>query len=182
MFTENEKLNAIYGGMNPAFVRRVRERQRKAAVEKSQAEAKRAASEIAMQKERDKNALRIMRERSREQARLDKLACEESRAAAARAVEVMGAPVAVDIGLNHDMKVKEIITLIALDGNMTYDDLVGHSRVPAVVARRHMAIIEVYRLKPALSLVRIGKAFNKDHSTIIHALQKAGVKRHAGTP
>jgi len=32
-----------------------------------------------------------------------------------------------------------------------------------------------------MSLVQIGRLFKRDHSTIIHALDKAGVKRSAAT-
>lgn len=178
MFTENEKYDAIYRGMNPAFVRRTQERRRELERAEREAERNRIAAEKAMIKERDRNALRVMRDQLRARAKAEKEARENARLAALRAAEI-GEQYTDNLGLNHDMTVKEIITLIALEGDMTYDDMIGHSRVPAVVARRHLAIVEVYRLKPAMSLVQIGKAFGKDHSTIVHALQKAGVKRES---
>lgn len=55
-------------------------------------------------------------------------------------------------------------------------DLAGHSRVAAVVARRHYAIAAIAVAFPAMPVTEIARMFgNRDHTTVRHALEKAAV-------
>lgn len=175
MFTENEQLDALYRGFNPEFARKVwerraaEERARKVEAQAELLEAKKAER----QRERESVARMRMEARARaeaeeEQRRIDRIQLDRLKHMThneAKDDEYKG------------MTAKEIIATIAVEGGMTYDDLVGVSRSTRIVAVRHRAIIEVYRQKPAMSFTQIGDAFNRDHTSILAALKKAGVRR-----
>jgi hypothetical protein len=69
---------------------------------------------------------------------------------------------------------KTIVKLVALRHNLSPDDLSGPRRSSHVVKARHEAIALVYTHCPHLSLPAIGRWFQRDHTTILHALRKAG--------
>ena len=66
----------------------------------------------------------------------------------------------------------EIISSIARDHGLTADDLTGPSRVPAVCVVRRCAM-KALRAK-GWSTPRIGRLLNRDHSTVVHGLRRAG--------
>jgi chromosomal replication initiation ATPase DnaA len=66
-----------------------------------------------------------------------------------------------------------IITNIALEYGLTYEDLIGRSRFARIVRARHDAVHECW-LRRRWSTPQIGKAFgDRDHTTVLH-----GVRAH----
>ncbi|KFB10354.1 Chromosomal replication initiator protein DnaA [Nitratireductor basaltis] len=68
--------------------------------------------------------------------------------------------------------VKNIIQRVAEEHGLCIGDLVGRSRCRKLVAVRQKAIREVHQTRPDLSYVQIGRAFNRDHTTVLHAIRK----------
>lgn len=50
--------------------------------------------------------------------------------------------------------------------------VMGKSRTAPVVKVRHAIIEEIHKEHPEISVSDIGRAFNRDHTTILHALRK----------
>lgn len=80
--------------------------------------------------------------------------------------------------LNLDMEpapkiyeVEEIIGRVAFLMNISYDDILGDLRHRHVVEARHIAIFLIRETYPRMALTKLGKIFNRDHSTVIYALQ-----------
>jgi hypothetical protein len=177
VFTEDEILNARYRGMNPAFVRRVWEKQRAQEHEQLIKERERRLQEKEQARIRNREAVNAMRTEMRGKMAMEREAKKEKDEIARRMAQSGVVLDDIEIGITG----REIIERIARKAEMTYDDIIGPSRGRRLVAVRHRAMIEVYIRKPALSLVQIGRLFKRDHTTIIHALDKAGVKRSAAT-
>jgi len=68
--------------------------------------------------------------------------------------------------------VRQIIEQVATFHGITYDHIVGIRLDRDIVAARHDAIKAVSDARPDLSSPQIGKFFNRDHTTILHALSK----------
>ncbi len=78
--------------------------------------------------------------------------------------------------------VRQIIERIAAFHGTTYDQIVGVRLDRGLVAARHDAIKAVSDARPDLSSPQIGKFFNRDHTTILHALAKtSGTMRRVST-
>jgi chromosomal replication initiator protein len=76
------------------------------------------------------------------------------------------------------LSVRDIILEVLKDyPGITYDDIIGKRRTRQFMAPRHKCMVEVYQQRPDLSLPMIGKMMKRDHTTIIHAVQKHGVWR-----
>lgn len=74
--------------------------------------------------------------------------------------------------------VKDIILDVCEQYGLIYADIVGPSRAQRIVEARHAAMTATYLFRPDLSLPQIGRQFGRrDHSTVLHALQKSGVYR-----
>lgn len=67
---------------------------------------------------------------------------------------------------------KRIILDVAFRYNLTIGDIIGKSRVQLICRARHEAIQAVRKQYPEKSLDWLGRIFNRDHSTIHHALSK----------
>lgn len=78
--------------------------------------------------------------------------------------------------ITEKSSIRRIITIVAEEYGLTYGDIIGHRRTRRYVQARFEAIAEVKRQKPHLTLPQLGKAFNRDHTSILHALQKMGVE------
>lgn len=76
---------------------------------------------------------------------------------------------------------RAVIARVALEMDVRIEDLLGPRRSVKLVEARHKAMIAVALERPKLSLPQIGRLFNRDHTTIIHALQKHGVDRRSPT-
>lgn len=71
---------------------------------------------------------------------------------------------------------KSIITAVAISHGFTHADIVGRSRKHNVVAARQEAVVAVNKKYPMKSLPELGRLFDRDHTTILHFLRKAGVR------
>lgn len=69
---------------------------------------------------------------------------------------------------------RRIIAEVAARHGLTRQDILGEGRSAAVVRARYEAIAEVRRVYPDKSLIWLGMVFERDHSTIIHALRRMG--------
>ncbi len=70
---------------------------------------------------------------------------------------------------------KTILRLVSLKYRVPIDEIAGPRRGKRIVRIRHEAIALVYQHCPQLSLPAIGRWFQRDHTTILHALRKMGV-------
>lgn len=68
-------------------------------------------------------------------------------------------------------QILNLVDQISCHYNVSRNDLFSHSRQKDIVWVRHFAIL-VLREKKGLSLLKLAKLFNRDHSSIIHALEK----------
>lgn len=72
----------------------------------------------------------------------------------------------------------EIQTAVAMHYGVTVPDLRGRSRVIRVARPRQVAMVLCRDLSP-LSLPQIGRLFNRDHTTVLHAVDR--ITELAGT-
>lgn len=68
-----------------------------------------------------------------------------------------------------------IIGTMARDFGVTVAEITGPRRGGKVLKARHAVIVAVYQARPDLTLPALGRMFNRDHTTILSALRKAGV-------
>lgn len=72
----------------------------------------------------------------------------------------------------HRSRWRLIVKEVAAKHGVTVEDLVGRSRVPAIVAARHEAMFRV-RKETTHSLPHIGRLFGgRDHSTVLNAMRR----------
>jgi len=57
---------------------------------------------------------------------------------------------------------------------VTVDQILGRDKARRVCVPRHLAIVEIRKAKPRMSLGDIGRVFDRDHSTIHYVLSKYG--------
>lgn len=149
-------------GETQARMREIGERQAAAARRQAEREADRQAAARAQLSERARAALEAA-----ERAKDEKQSKDHERRAAAQALAA-----ALLRGEAPDVAVREIIAAITTAFGLTAAALVGRSRCQDVVRARFAAIHAVRRAKPHLSLPQIGRAFGRDHTTILNALRK----------
>ncbi len=68
-----------------------------------------------------------------------------------------------------------IVADVAEKHNCTVADIMGRDLSKPIIRARHEAIAEVAKQRPAFSTPRIGRLFGRDHSTVLHVLQKLKV-------
>jgi len=73
--------------------------------------------------------------------------------------------------------VQAVIRAVSYVSGYPAEDICGKCRRQAVVKWRHFAMYEAYRCSK-LSTVRIGQIFGRDHSSVLHAINK-GKKHYA---
>lgn len=160
-YSENTMRNAKFAVAEPAPI--VRTIQQIRAEKRREAEAARKREIEAWRKKLEED----------KQRRIDEL-----RASAAvdayRCITVRGMP---------EVKVpaKEIIAKVAAMHNMTAAEILSNRRHRPVVEARHDAIKAVADARPDLSLPQIGRIFGKDHTSIIHALNRRGGRSGASS-
>lgn len=71
---------------------------------------------------------------------------------------------------------KKIIAHVAQKHGFTAADILGQGKSYRLVAVRWEAIKAVHEMNPHWSLPHIGRIFKRDHTTILHALRRMGVK------
>lgn len=69
---------------------------------------------------------------------------------------------------------RELIAMVAAWHGLSYGDIIGRSRVYAIVRARQDAMAAVRYAYPHLSLPALAKHFKRDHTTVLHGLQKVG--------
>lgn len=106
------------------------------------------------------------RKREADRARKAAKRAEEYRKAAAKRLEPLGdervAGIIRDVARKRGVPVALILT--------------SKYRHGAISDARHEAIVEACLRRPDLSLVQIGRAFRMHHTSVIHALRKAGIE------
>jgi len=60
---------------------------------------------------------------------------------------------------------------------VTWEDIVGVRRTKRLIKPRHICMSAVYDQRKDLSTLAIGRIFNRDHTVILHAATKTGVRR-----
>ncbi|MGF6253803.1 helix-turn-helix domain-containing protein [Ensifer sp. LBL] len=60
---------------------------------------------------------------------------------------------------------------------ITWEDVVSVRREKRLIEPRHRCMVAVYEERKDLSMPALGRIFRRDHTTIIHAVQKAEAKR-----
>lgn len=74
-------------------------------------------------------------------------------------------------------EIHKIISNVAEEYGLKYEDIIGRSRTNNVVSVRERAIAAVFLAKPNMSLSAIGRHFgNRNHATVFHSLKKMGLK------
>lgn len=77
--------------------------------------------------------------------------------------------------LRAKLSAKVIVADIAKRHDVPIELVFGHCRNKRIVDARHEAVIAVRKAFPLWSLPQMGRFFNRDHTTILHALRKHGV-------
>lgn len=67
---------------------------------------------------------------------------------------------------------KAILFEVARKHGLSPVELVGNRRQKNIIAARFEAIVRIADEKPDWSLVQIGNFFNRDHTTVLHAIRK----------
>jgi predicted transcriptional regulator len=76
----------------------------------------------------------------------------------------------------HNIPVREIIKAVCHGTDITPNDVVGHGRSYPIRDARHRAMC-IAALAKRQSLILLGREFKRDHTTILSALEKHGIKR-----
>lgn len=170
MYAERETDGHSYRAqMNPAFVRKVMERRK--ITEKQKAEAERRRQKI-VDAERD-------RQRREANKALDRAAKEyaarpdaEKEQAHREAVAAILAQYQMLDVIEAKVSARKLMRVVAEGYGVTDLDLMGPRRDRFIVRVRHEAIRAVADARPDMTLPQIGKVFNRDHTSVIHALRK----------
>lgn len=148
---------------NPAFAKRIAEK-RKAAIHQG---ADR------MMEEAQRKSEQIISDAIREAAAIVERAKIE---ASMRQSVVQGAVVVPEIDI-EPRPVHVIVTEMCQRVGISIAELRGASRARVMVAARRAVIAAVYVERPDMSLPQLARFFRRDHTTLIHAVRKAGVWR-----
>lgn len=98
--------------------------------------------------------------------------------ARSEATAILDAAMSGDTSAGDRRPVAAIIAEVAAAHGLSARDITGASRSDRVVAARWAAIAAAYVERPDMSTTQLGRAFgDRDHSTILHAVRKAGVHR-----
>lgn len=89
-------------------------------------------------------------------------------------------PYAMEPAQTKRTHIKALIAKAAQDNGVTYEAIMSRARPRDVCRARFDAIAAVSAAYPDMSFPRIGKIFNRDHSSIVHALMMRGVQPRSG--
>lgn len=164
---------------NRDFVKRVQAKRRKEAEQKLREERERLRAERAAKEARIRQRsarLKAEAEKCKEQLKEATDIKRKFNMERARLLEIMQ-----EMGeFEEAISVQEIIREKAKEYGVTPDHIKGNGRNAFLVRVRHEAMAEAYLRRPDMSLTQIGKQFgNKDHTTVLSALRKAGVYKTA---
>lgn len=73
--------------------------------------------------------------------------------------------------------VMDIIAAVAKAHDVTVEGILGRRLTKPMIEARQLAMVEVVKRRPDLSIARIAKSFKRDHTTVLHAMKKYGVTR-----
>jgi hypothetical protein len=76
--------------------------------------------------------------------------------------------------------IKSLIANAAKVNGVTYEAIMSRARPRDVCRARFAAITAVAAAYPDMSFPRLGRIFNRDHSSIVHALMVSGVPPRSG--
>lgn len=76
--------------------------------------------------------------------------------------------------------IKHLIAKAAADNGVSYEDIMSRARPQNICRARFDAIAAVANAYPDMSFPRIGRIFQRDHSSIVHALMMRGVQPRSG--
>lgn len=76
-------------------------------------------------------------------------------------------------------QIRKVIEEVCERHDVNYNDIMSKSRFAHIVAARHEAIVRVAAAFPWMSLPKLGRVFGRDHTSIMHALDKFGVPRRS---
>lgn len=77
-------------------------------------------------------------------------------------------------------RVETIIREVAAKHGVSVEAIKGRRKDNGIVAIRHEAMVRAYLEAEDLSLPQISRIFKRDHTSLLHAVQKAGVWRNPG--
>jgi len=89
-------------------------------------------------------------------------------------------PYAMEPAQTKRAHIKALIAKAAQDNGVSYDAVMSRARPRDVCRARFAAITAVARAYPDMSFPRLGRIFNRDHSSIVHALIVSGVPPRSG--
>jgi len=124
--------------------------------------------------EKRAEALQAERERSAAMAmELDRRREEEAKKRLSLAAVAMYR--AIDV---RDSKtpVRPLIERVGAFHGVSFDEIIGPRRDRKTVAARFDAIAAVHKARPDLSTPQLGRIFNRDHTSILHALSRRAVQ------
>jgi hypothetical protein len=79
----------------------------------------------------------------------------------------------------HESMFNRIVASVGLEWMVTHDEMMSPRRQERIVRARQVAMYLTDKLIKTWSLPRIGRHFNKDHSTVIHARDKIEEMRNS---
>lgn len=165
MLVENEQTFARYRGMNPKLCHRVWAERRADERERAAKEHRKRLAEIQEQRKRERQAL--------EQEALARKAKELREKLVREKTELLVQRFHGFREPNTELvTAKDIIHRIAAETGVPYRDIIGVRRSHPIIHARFLAIRAVADAKPHMSLPAIGRVFNRDHTSILHALRK----------
>lgn len=98
---------------------------------------------------------------------------EARREAELQAIAAMDAQVFQVLNLEQlAREPKRIIARVAASFGFTYADILGPRQLAPLVRARWAAIAAVREARPDFSTPRLGRVFNRDHTSILHAFRK----------
>lgn len=75
---------------------------------------------------------------------------------------------------------RQIVIEVATKHGFTVNEMVSHRRARPLVIARHEAMWRCFKETPC-SLPQIGRLFDRDHTTVLHAIRKHEQRMHEVT-
>lgn len=152
-----------YRGYNPAFVKRVRAKRRQ---ERKLAEAE------AMVARRVKKGGRAIRDANLRRAKHEREVNKARASASLTAYVAERENLLKRLAAIEPKTAKDLAIRYAASHGFFWEEVISKSRTRGLAAVRHGAILAVKEAFPTYSTPMIGKIFQRDHTTIVHALKK----------
>lgn len=86
---------------------------------------------------------------------------------------VQKAPAPKDLSaMSHRALIREVVKIVSRQIGVHPEVVMGRSRTKEAIAARAVAMAAMKTFRPRLSTTQIGALFERDHSTVVHNLQK----------